>query len=92
MFDSYSSDQASEYELPYDQVENMTREREFSEATNKCWNCNEHCSLYSEYQDDGRTFCSLDCLNEGLEQEEAENRQEKADEIRQGLREDGQNV
>lgn len=31
---------------------------------NTCWNCNEFCSLYSEYQDDGRTFCSLDCLNE----------------------------
>ena len=30
---------------------------------NKCYNCNDDCSLYSEYQDDGRTFCSLDCLN-----------------------------
>ncbi len=33
-------------------------------AENTCWNCDEPCSLFSEYQDDGRTFCSLDCLNE----------------------------
>jgi hypothetical protein len=34
-----------------------------------CWQCDEPCSLYSEYQDDGRVFCSLDCLNELKEQE-----------------------
>lgn len=36
---------------------------------NTCWQCNEPCSLYSEYQDDGRTFCSLDCMNEAEKEE-----------------------
>jgi len=29
-----------------------------------CYNCDEACSATSEYQDDARVFCSLDCLNE----------------------------
>ncbi len=35
-----------------------------AEEGNRCWNCDEPCSVFSEYQDDARTFCSLDCLNE----------------------------
>jgi hypothetical protein len=33
-----------------------------------CWTCNAPCSEFSEYQDDGRVFCSLDCLNEESEE------------------------
>jgi hypothetical protein len=43
---------------------------DFVEEANTCWNCDEPCSLYSEYQDDGRTFCSLDCLNEATNPDE----------------------
>ncbi len=42
------------------------------EEQNTCWNCDEPCSLYSEYQDDGRTFCSLDCWNEATDEMETE--------------------
>jgi hypothetical protein len=38
-----------------------------TEHCNICWNCNEPCSQFSEYQDDGRTFCSLECINKGVE-------------------------
>lgn len=37
------------------------------EAENTCYSCDEPCSLHGEYTDDGRTFCSLDCLNEATE-------------------------
>lgn len=62
-------------------LEKALTEVEEREKNNTCWNCDTNCSLYSEYQDDGRTFCSQDCLDEvsRAEMTAEEARQEQID-------------